>query len=297
MCFETMFHVFYRIIVLDLKSSRTCMALYMRPSLRVSHMFWMINTLDGEEVYVLRVGLGHIISLFFYMFFLWLYCIMEKTWSISHQQTHLSGTKYVLKISKLHAAFQVGVSILRVLLHVAKPNTSILGRIPSTQIYTCLSRHKEATRVSSFLILAIETPLFDKFHSSPATGLGGGSVRLKANSECKMNCLILDMTGKYTIDNKKIPLLSLSSCSASQSKLDFLFISNQICSPFVSIGLYSKNFFKVCAPLSTRKFIMVICLGKEIDMQFIFCNGKNLLVQILNLLGSDSKKAKIENIS
>ena len=55
---------------------------------------------------------------------------------------------------------QVGVSVFKILLHVTRPNSLIMGNIKGTQIYHSLSRYKEASRVPSFLILAIESPIY-----------------------------------------------------------------------------------------------------------------------------------------
>ncbi|KAJ6394571.1 hypothetical protein OIU77_023721 [Salix suchowensis] len=54
----------------------------------------------------------------------------------------------------------VGVSVFKILLHVTRPNSLIMGNIKGTQIYHSLSRYKEASRVPSFLILAIESPIY-----------------------------------------------------------------------------------------------------------------------------------------
>lgn len=36
----------------------------------------------------------------------------------------------------------------------------VLGNIPGTQIYQSLSRYREASRVPSFLIIAVESPFW-----------------------------------------------------------------------------------------------------------------------------------------
>ncbi|KAL4369379.1 hypothetical protein GQ457_05G023930 [Hibiscus cannabinus] len=60
----------------------------------------------------------------------------------------------------LGLAIAVGVSVFKILLHVTRPNTVLLGNIPGTHIYQSLNRYKEASRVPSFLILAIESPIY-----------------------------------------------------------------------------------------------------------------------------------------
>lgn len=55
---------------------------------------------------------------------------------------------------------QVGVSVFKILLHVTRPNTGILGNIPGTQIYQSVSRYRDARRVPSFVILSVEAPIY-----------------------------------------------------------------------------------------------------------------------------------------
>ncbi|THF94855.1 hypothetical protein TEA_007064 [Camellia sinensis var. sinensis] len=73
----------------------------------------------------------------------------------------LSSFLGVLFISvPLGLAIAVGVSVFKILLHVTRPNTMVLGNIPGTQIYQNLIRYREALRIPSFLILAVESPFF-----------------------------------------------------------------------------------------------------------------------------------------
>lgn len=55
---------------------------------------------------------------------------------------------------------QVGVSVFKILLHVTRPNTVVLGNIPGTQIYQNLSRYRDAARIPFFLVLAVEAPFY-----------------------------------------------------------------------------------------------------------------------------------------
>ncbi|CAI0422665.1 unnamed protein product [Linum tenue] len=54
----------------------------------------------------------------------------------------------------------VGVSMFKVLLHVTRPNAVVLGNLPGTQIYQSVQRYGEAERVASFLIVAVESPIY-----------------------------------------------------------------------------------------------------------------------------------------
>ncbi|GFZ04121.1 sulfate transporter 3;4 [Actinidia rufa] len=98
----------------------------------------------------------------------------------------------------LGLAIAVGVSVFKILLHVTRPNTVVLGNIPGTQIYQNLSRYREASRVPSFLILAVESPIY--FANSTylqeriLRWVREEEERVDSNKESAMKCIILDMT-------------------------------------------------------------------------------------------------------
>ncbi|XP_059457464.1 probable sulfate transporter 3.4 [Corylus avellana] len=108
----------------------------------------------------------------------------------------------------LGLAIAVGISVFKILLHVTRPNTMALGNIQGTQIYQNLSRYREASRVPSFLILAIESPIY--FANS--TYLQERMLRwvreeeewIKANNASTLKCIILDMTAVTAIDTSGI---------------------------------------------------------------------------------------------
>ncbi|KAJ7003139.1 hypothetical protein D5086_006365 [Populus alba] len=105
----------------------------------------------------------------------------------------------------------VGVSVFKILLHVTRPNTLIMGNIRGTNVYQCLGRYKEASRIPSFLVLAIESPIY--FANS--TYLQERILRwireeedwIKANNEDTLKCVILDMTAVTAIDTSGIDLV------------------------------------------------------------------------------------------
>ncbi|OMO54137.1 sulfate anion transporter [Corchorus capsularis] len=111
----------------------------------------------------------------------------------------------------LGLAIAVGVSVFKILLHVTRPNTLVLGNIPRTQIYQSLNRYRETERVPSFLILAIESPIY--FANS--TYLQERILRwvreeeewIKANHESILKCIIIDMTAVTAIDTSGIDML------------------------------------------------------------------------------------------
>ncbi|CAA2980754.1 probable sulfate transporter [Olea europaea subsp. europaea] len=112
----------------------------------------------------------------------------------------------------LGLAIAVGVSVLKVLLHVTRPNTVVLGNIPGTQIYQNLSRYKETVRVPSFFILAIESPMY--FANSMylqeriLRWIREEEQWIETNNDSNMKCIILDMTAVTAIDTSGIDTIS-----------------------------------------------------------------------------------------
>ncbi|KAB2612741.1 sulfate transporter 3.4 [Pyrus ussuriensis x Pyrus communis] len=109
-------------------------------------------------------------------------------------------------------AIAVGVSIFKILLHVNRPNTMAPGNIPGTQTNHNLNRYREDSRISSFLILAVEAPIY--FANS--TYLQERILRwvreeeesIKASNESALKCIILDMTAVTAIDTSGIDMMS-----------------------------------------------------------------------------------------
>ncbi|CAN0858541.1 Probable sulfate transporter 3.4 [Linum grandiflorum] len=112
----------------------------------------------------------------------------------------------------LGLAIAVGVSVFKVLLHVTRPNTLVLGNLPGTHIYQNMSRYREASRVASFLILAVESPIY----FANCTYLQERIMRcireeeewIKANSSSTLKCIILDMTAVTAIDTSGIEFVT-----------------------------------------------------------------------------------------
>ncbi|KAL3721025.1 hypothetical protein ACJRO7_005788 [Eucalyptus globulus] len=111
----------------------------------------------------------------------------------------------------LGLAIAVGVSVFKILLHVTRPNTTVLGNIQGTHTYQSLSRYRVASKVPSFLILAVESPIY--FANS--TYLQERILRwvreeeewIKENNQSALKCLILDMTAVTSIDTSGIDAL------------------------------------------------------------------------------------------
>ncbi|KAJ9688478.1 hypothetical protein PVL29_014242 [Vitis rotundifolia] len=101
----------------------------------------------------------------------------------------------------------VGVSVFKILLHVTRPNTVVLGNIPGTQIYQNVSRYENASRVPYFLILGIESPIYfansTYLHERILRWVWEEEERLKEKEE-NLKCVVLDMTAVTAIDSSGI---------------------------------------------------------------------------------------------
>ncbi|XP_050232326.1 probable sulfate transporter 3.4 [Mercurialis annua] len=124
----------------------------------------------------------------------------------------LSSFLGVLFISvPLGLAIAVGVSVFKILLHVTRPNTAVMGNIPGTHIYQSLNRYREALRIPSILILAIESPIYfanaTYLQERILRWIREEEERIKANNESILKCIILDMTAVTAIDTSGIDLV------------------------------------------------------------------------------------------
>ncbi|CAH8338913.1 unnamed protein product [Eruca vesicaria subsp. sativa] len=108
----------------------------------------------------------------------------------------------------LGLAIAVGVSVIKILLHVTRPNTIEFGNIPGTQIYQSLKRYREASRIPGFLILSVESPIC--FANSTylqeriLRWTREEENRIKENNDRNLKCIVLDMTAVSSIDTSGI---------------------------------------------------------------------------------------------
>ncbi|CAN6465915.1 unnamed protein product [Victoria cruziana] len=108
-------------------------------------------------------------------------------------------------------AAAIAISIFKILLHVTRPRTVALGRIPGSDIYQNTENYKEAIDVPGFLILRVECPIY--FSSS--SYLQERIMRWVEDEEekCKqkqerLQFIILDMSAVTTMDTSGISMLT-----------------------------------------------------------------------------------------
>ncbi|KAK1362957.1 putative sulfate transporter 3.4 [Heracleum sosnowskyi] len=111
----------------------------------------------------------------------------------------------------LGLAIAVGVSVLKILLHVTRPNTAALGNIPGTHIYQNLHRYREAQKVPSFLIVSIEAPIYfantTYVHERMLRWIREEEEWITKHNGSILKCVILDMTAVTAIDTSGIDTL------------------------------------------------------------------------------------------
>ncbi|KAG5246245.1 Sulfate transporter 3.2 family protein [Salix suchowensis] len=97
----------------------------------------------------------------------------------------------------------VAISLLRVLLFVARPKTFILGNIPDTMIYRNVEQYTNSNTVPGVLILEIDAPIY----FANASYLREREDRLKTSGETSLQYVILDMGAVGNIDTSGISML------------------------------------------------------------------------------------------
>ena len=60
----------------------------------------------------------------------------------------------------MSVGMQVAISVLRVLLFVARPRTLVQGNIPNSKLYRNVDQYPAATTVPGVLILEIDAPIY-----------------------------------------------------------------------------------------------------------------------------------------
>ncbi|XP_072979473.1 probable sulfate transporter 3.4 [Typha angustifolia] len=105
----------------------------------------------------------------------------------------------------------VGISILKILIHVTRPNAVVKGIIPGTQSYRNLGHYREAMRVPSFLILAIESPIYFAnsiyLQERILRWIREEEERVIKMSQSSIKCIVLDMGAVTALDTSGIEIL------------------------------------------------------------------------------------------
>uniref|UniRef100_A0A453ITY2 STAS domain-containing protein n=1 Tax=Aegilops tauschii subsp. strangulata TaxID=200361 RepID=A0A453ITY2_AEGTS len=94
----------------------------------------------------------------------------------------------------------VAISVLRVLLFVARPRTTVLGNVPDTNIYRRMDQYTTARTVPGVLVLRVDSPIY--FANSGylrerfTRWIDEDDERTSAKGETGVQYVVLDMGGK-----------------------------------------------------------------------------------------------------
>ncbi|KAK4441645.1 Sulfate transporter 3.1 [Sesamum alatum] len=105
----------------------------------------------------------------------------------------------------------IGLSILRVLLFVARPRTLVLGNIPDSKVYRSVDQYQNANNVPGILILEIDAPIYfansNYLRERISRWIDDEEDKLKSSGETSLQYVILDMSAVGNIDTSGISML------------------------------------------------------------------------------------------
>ncbi|KAF5466090.1 hypothetical protein F2P56_016048 [Juglans regia] len=105
----------------------------------------------------------------------------------------------------------VTLSLLRVLLFVARPRTFILGNIPNSNVFRSVDQYPTANNVPGVLILQIDAPIYfanaNYLRERISRWIYEEEEKLKASGETSLQYIILDISTVGSIDTSGISML------------------------------------------------------------------------------------------
>ncbi|XP_039001087.1 sulfate transporter 3.1-like [Hibiscus syriacus] len=105
----------------------------------------------------------------------------------------------------------VAISVLRLLLFVARPRTFILGNLPNSTIYRNVEQYPNANNVHGVLILEIDAPIYfansSYLRERITRWIDEEEDKLKSTGKTSLQYVILDMTAVGNIDTSGISML------------------------------------------------------------------------------------------
>ncbi|KAK7396386.1 hypothetical protein VNO78_17357 [Psophocarpus tetragonolobus] len=105
----------------------------------------------------------------------------------------------------------VVVSVLRLLLFIARPRTFLLGNIPNSAVYRSVEQYPNANRIPGVLILEIDAPIYfanaSYLRERITRWIDEEEDRIKATGQTSLQYVIMDMTAVGNIDTSGISML------------------------------------------------------------------------------------------
>ncbi|XP_022761088.1 sulfate transporter 3.1-like isoform X2 [Durio zibethinus] len=116
----------------------------------------------------------------------------------------------VLGSVEIGLVIAITVSLLRILLFVARPRTIVLGNIPNTGIYRSMDQYPIAKTVPGILILQIDAPVYfanaSYLRERISRWIYEEEDRLKSVGETSLHYVILDLSAVGSIDTSGISM-------------------------------------------------------------------------------------------
>ncbi|XWS36333.1 hypothetical protein CRYUN_Cryun20dG0076100 [Craigia yunnanensis] len=105
----------------------------------------------------------------------------------------------------------VAISVLRLLLFVARPKTFVLGNIPNSTIYRNVEQYPNTNNVPGVLILEIDAPIYfansSYLRERISRWIDEEEDKLKSTGETSLQYVILDLSAVGNIDTSGISML------------------------------------------------------------------------------------------
>ncbi|KAL6901806.1 hypothetical protein ACP4OV_004682 [Aristida adscensionis] len=105
----------------------------------------------------------------------------------------------------------VSISVLRVLLFVARPRTTVLGNVPNTMIYRRMDQYTTARTVPGVLVLRVDAPIYfanaSYLRERISRWVDEEEERTKAQGEMGVQYVVLDMGAVGSIDTSGTSML------------------------------------------------------------------------------------------
>ncbi|CAL9023688.1 unnamed protein product [Prunus brigantina] len=104
----------------------------------------------------------------------------------------------------------VAISVIRVLLFVARPRTFVQGNLPNSTVYRNVEQYPNASNVPGILILEIDAPVYfantNYLRERITRWINDEEDRIKSAGESSLQYVILDMTAVGNIDTSGISM-------------------------------------------------------------------------------------------
>ncbi|KAH1046773.1 hypothetical protein J1N35_037557 [Gossypium stocksii] len=125
----------------------------------------------------------------------------------------------------------ITVSLLRIILFVARPRTMVLGNIPNSGIYRSMDQYQIANSVPGILILQIDAPVFftnaSYLRERISRWIYEEEDRLKSAGEASLHYVILDLSAVGSIDTSGISMLEELMKNVHRKGLQLLLVNPQ----------------------------------------------------------------------